>query len=331
MNERKVKVSISDVARRAQVSIATVSRVINKIPTVNEKNLGRVEEAIAELNYKPNAVAQRLARGVNDTIGLVMPGYPGIFYSFYAIELIRGIGHACESLRLDLVFHLANDYNPTNVGGIVFADIIENREQVELAIKDEIPCVVINNIAKDLDINYIGIDNIKGGYIATNYLISMGHKKIATVTGALQTQSGIHRVEGFKQSLEENGIPVINEYIFEGDYSRRSARIAAVQFLSLQDPPTAIFAASDDMALEIISVIMEKGKRVPEDISIIGFDDNPIGLYGPVALTTVKQPLFKMAEDAVYSLNEIISRKEQSSINMILAPELVLRDSCWRL
>ncbi len=327
----KKKLSIEDVARRAKVSITTVSRVINNVSTVSKKNRAKVEEAVAHLKFKPNVSAQRLARGYNNSVGLVMPGYPGVFYSFYAIELIRGVGHACETKKLDMVFHITNGTNPintNNVGGIIFADIIENRKQVESAIAMGTPCLIINNMVNDLDVNYIAVDNKLGGKIAADYLTSLGHKKIATVTGNLNTQAGAHRFEGFKKLLEDKNIDLPEEYVHKGDYSRRCARQAGEAFLELKDPPTAIFAASDDMALEIIALIMEKGLKVPEDISVIGFDDNPACLFGPVALTTIKQPLFKMAEDSVQLLSTIMAGKGKIKKRTILDPELVIRESC---
>jgi len=316
----KKKLNIEDVARRAKVSITTVSRVINNVPTVSTKNQAKVEEAIAHLNFKPNVSAQRLARGYNNSIGLVMPGYPGVFYSFYAVELIRGVGHACETKRLDMVFHITNGTNPintSNVGGVIFADVIENRKQVESAIAMGTPCLIINNKVDDLDVSYIAVDNKLGGKIAGDYLTSLGHKRVATITGNLNTQAGAHRFEGFKKFLEDKNIDLPEEYVCKGDYSRRCARQAGEAFLKLKVPPTAIFAASDEMALEIITVIMEKGLKVPEDISVIGFDDNPACLFGSVALTTVKQPLFKMAEDSVYLLNSIIAEKRKTKERIV--------------
>ena len=325
------RVSIEDVARRAKVSITTVSRVINNVPTVSKKNQARVEEAIAALKFKPDISAQRLARGQNNAVGLVMPGYPGIFHSFYAIELMRGVGHACETLRLDLVFHITNGFNPLNsnsVGGIIFADIIENRKQVEAALESGTPCMVVNNIVDDLDVNYIGIDNVAGGEVACDYLASLGHTRIATVTGNLQTQAGAHRLEGFKKAMNKKKIPVRDEYIVEGDYSRRSARMAMEKFMALKERPTAIFAASDDMALELVAVALERGLQVPKDLSVIGFDDNPAAIYGPVALTTIKQPLFQMAEEAVKYLHSIVTGKKLTKVKNVLEPQLVVRDSC---
>ncbi len=332
MSEKR-KASIDDVARRAKVSITTVSRVINKVSTVSKKNKIKVEEAIGVLKYKPDISAQRLARGSNNAVGLVMPGYPGIFYSFYAIEIIRGVGHACEILKQDLVFHItsgSNDLNTNSVGGVIFADIIENRKQVQAALEAGMPCMVINNMAGDLGANYIAVDNVAGGVMAADYLASLGHRRIATITGNLQTQAGQHRLEGFRNLLAQRKIALPPEYVIEGDYSRRSARMAMEKLLALKDRPTAIFAASDDMALEVITVAMEKGLKIPQDLSVLGFDDNPSAIFGSVALTTIKQPLFSMAEQAVKSLNALIAGKKKSPIQIILVPELIVRDSCAR-
>ncbi|MBI5416104.1 MAG: LacI family DNA-binding transcriptional regulator [Candidatus Omnitrophica bacterium] len=327
----KNKPSINDVARRAKVSITTVSRVINNASTVSARNRASVEEAVAFYKFKPNVSAQRLARGMNNSIGLVMPGYPGIFHSFYAIELIRGVGHACEVLHMDLVFHITNGFNPintNNVGGVIFADVIENRRQVEAALASGAPCVIINNKADDLDVGYIAVDNVLGAEIAADYLVSLGHKKIATITGNLNTQAGAYRLKGFEHLLGKKNIPLPQEYVYQGDYSRRCARFAAEQFLKLKEPPTAIFAASDDMALEVMAVFLEKGFQVPGDISVVGFDDNPACLFGPVALTTVKQPLFQMAEAAVRYLHVLITGKGTVRKKTVLSPELIVRESC---
>jgi LacI family transcriptional regulator len=325
------KISIKDVARRAKVSITTVSRVINKFPTVNKKNVQRVEEAVAALKYRPNISAQRLASGSNNTIGLVMPGYPGIFHSFFAVELIRGVGHACETLHLDMVFHITDGNAPLNLnylGGIVFADIIENRKQVQDALEDNIQCMVINNVVQDMDVSYIGVNNLKGGKIVAEYLVGMGHTRIATITGNLKTQAGFDRFDGFMKGIDEAKLELPKEYVYRGDWSRRSARQAAEFFFSMENRPTAIFAQSDDMALEVIAVAFEMGIRVPEDISVVGFDDNPQAIYGPVGLTTVRQPIFEMAERGVRMLHEMITGKREGRYRSMLDPELVIRDSC---
>lgn len=318
-------------AREAGVSITTVSRVINKAATVREANRKRVEEAIRRLRFSPSPYAQALAGGKTNTIALVIPRYEGIFYSFYALELIRGIGTLCDALRLNLLLYLTEGRDALNgklVSGIIFADVIGNRSQLESAIKEKIPAVVINNFTEDLPVGCIAVDNIRGAKEAVNYLIGLRHKKIAHIAGDMITQAARFRLEGYKQALYENGIKENPDYIIKTDYSRGGARSAAEKLLALNtDAPTAIFVASDSMALEAVTVIKEKGKRVPEDISIIGFDDNPSGLYGPVALTTVRQPLIKMGEEAVKELNNLIKGKKEIT-KVLLPTELIVRDSC---
>jgi len=325
------KVRIEDVAKAAGVSITTVSRVINKVPTVSKSNRTRVEEAIRRLKFQPNLSAQRLAKGKNFTVGLVIPRYENIFRSFYGIELIRGIGSACDGLKLDLLLHITNGHSTINlsaVGGVIFADIIANKEQLKEVLSKNIPCIVINNRVDDLPVSYIAIDNFKGAKNATSHLLNLGHKRIATITGELATQAGKQRLEGYKAALKEKKIHVKDEYILKGDYSPRSAREAAEKILSFKPCPSAIFVASDDMAEEAISLIIEKGLKVPEHISIIGFDDSPSALYGPVTLTTIKQPLFKMCQEAVNELNLIMTGKKKSPIKRTLPTELIIRESC---
>ena len=328
---KQKKTGIQEVADLAGVSITTVSRVINKIFSVSEANRKRVEEVIRRLKFVPSPAAQALARGVtHNTISLVIPRYEGIFYSFYALELIRGIGTLCDALKLDLLLHLTDGRDALSckaVSGIIFADIIGNRQQLEWALNERIPTVVINNFVEDLKVSCIAVDNLKGSKDAVNYLISLGHKKIAHIAGDTITQSAALRLEGYKDALIENKIKENPEYIIKTDYSRGEARQAAEKLLLLKDAPTAIFIASDSMALEVIAVIMEKGKKVPEDISVVGFDDNPSSLYGAVAITTVRQPLIKMAEEGVKELNSLINGKKELAM-VKLPAELVIRDSC---
>jgi LacI family transcriptional regulator len=323
-------VSIEDVARLAGVSITTVSRVINKFPSVKERNKVMVMDAIKQLKFTPSIFAQRLATGKSNVIALVIPRYEGVFYSFYALELIRGIGTLCEIMKLDLLLHLTDSRSPLNVrgaGGIIFADIISNRSQLEEALSQGIPSVVINNYVDDLDVSCIAVDNARGAEEAVSYLINLGHKKIAHITGDVITQAAAQRLEGYKKALKKNNIALRQDYILNTDYSRGAARAAAEKVFKLSDPPSAVFIASDSMALEAMNVASELGKRIPQDISIVGFDDNPSGLYGPVSLTTVRQPLIKMAEESVKELNRLVTDKKAKVKKLVLPTELVVRES----
>ena len=330
-------ISIVDVAKASGVSIATVSRVINKIGTVKESNRIGVNNAIKDLKFQPSIFAQRLATGKSNVVALVIPRYEGVFYSFYALEIIRGIGTMCEALKLDLLLHLTDARTPLSlrgVGGIIFSDIIGNRVQLEDSLAKGIPSVVINYYVDDLDVSCIAIDNAGGAENAVNYLIESGHKKIAHITGDVMTQAAAKRLEGYKRALEKNNIKLRNDYIFETDYSRGQARSAAERLIKLTDPASAVFVASDAMALEVMAVARELGKNIPDDLSIVGFDDNPSGLYGPVGLTTVRQPLIRMAEESVKELNRLIALKSATNRGgnapkkILLPAELVIRESC---
>jgi LacI family transcriptional regulator len=324
-------ISIVDVARASGVSITTVSRVINKIGSVKEASRAKVMQAVKELKFQPSVFAQRLATGKSNVVALVIPRYEGVFYSFYALELIRGVGTMCEALKLDLLLHLTDARTPLSlrgVGGVIFSDIIGNRAQLEDSLAKGMPSVVINYYVDDLDVSCIAIDNAGGAENAVNYLVGLGHKKIAHITGDILTQAAAKRLEGYKRALQKNSIPVRQEYIFETDYSRGAARSAAEKLIKAADPATAVFVASDAMALEVMAVARELGKHIPNDLSIVGFDDNPSGLYGPVGLTTVRQPLIRMAEESVKELNRLIGLKEKKTKKILLPAELIIRESC---
>jgi LacI family transcriptional regulator len=324
-------VSIVDVARTSGVSIATVSRVINKVGTVKEANRIKVTNTIKDLKFQPSVFAQRLATGKSNVVALVIPRYEGVFYSFYALELIRGIGTMCEALKLDLLLHLTDARTPLSlrgVGGIIFSDIIGNRAQLEDSLARGIPSIVINYYVDDLDVSCIAIDNAAGAESAVNYLIELGHRKIAHITGDIMTQAAAKRLDGYKRALQRHDIKIRKDYIFETDYSRGQARSAAEKLIKSTDPASAVFVASDAMALEVMAVARELGKDIPNDLSIVGFDDNPSGLYGPVGLTTVRQPLIRMAEESVKELNRLILSKKNAPKKILLRAELVIRESC---
>ncbi len=335
----KVSVNIFDVARYAGVSPATVSRVLNNHPNVKEETRKKVQAAIKELKYHPNISAQRLAGGKSRTIAVVIPHYEGLFYSYYAVEILRGVGMVCDALGLDLLLYVATRQRPDlpiAAGGVIFADVLTQYECLKNTVERGIPTVVINNVVDDIPVDCFAIDNRGGAKEAVEYLISLGHTKIAHITGDLRTQSASDRLMGYKEALLKAGIEIRPDYIQEGDFSRLSARIAAEKLIKLSDRPTAIFVASDEMAVEVLFTLREHGINVPRDISIVGFDDNPVAVQAPVALTTVKQPLLEMAREAVEELHRIIENRKGRHIYMshvsphriYLHTELVIRNSC---
>lgn len=325
------KSNIAEVASAAGVSTTTVSRVLNDISTVSEDNRQRVLQAIRKLNYRPNPSAQRLAGGRANTIGLIIPRFEGIFHSYYALQVIRGIGMEAERLRCDLLLHITDGksfVNPSAVDGVIFMDITGCEELLDRVINERMKAVVVNYYLHELPMSCVAIDNKTAAERVVDYLARLGHREIATITGDLKVQAGLDRFDGFVKALKDRQLPVKDAYIKFADFGLPSARAATEALLKLKDRPTAIFVASDDMALEAINVALAHRVRVPEELSIVGFDDNPAAAHGRVPLTTVRQPLADMGRRALEVLAQEMRGKKNSPTKLLLPTELVERQSC---
>lgn len=328
--------SIDDVAREAHVSIATVSRVINNFGSVKDANRVNVLEAVSKLNYKPNISASRLASNKVDSIGLIWPFYDDMFGSYFFTELMKGVRDAVfPEHREMLLLYPANEspdefyrriLNKTYIGGLMLE--LGAQEINPVLRKSDIPYIVINAYHGDPEINCISVSNRRGAYEAVEYLIKFGHKKIATIHGSLNIQPGADRLEGYKAALKDHGLPVNEELILDGNFYRKIAYEKMLKLLELDELPTAVFIASDEMALGAVKAIREKGLEIPKDISIIGFDDNPICTELFPQITTVRQPISEMGRLAAELMIKLIGGKEKNGIKKSLDTELVIRDSC---
>jgi DNA-binding LacI/PurR family transcriptional regulator len=322
-------ITIKDVARKAGVSIATVSRFLNNPTSLREENRLKVEKVVKELNYFPLSIAQRLAGGKLNIFGLVIPGYEGIFYSFYALEILRGVASALNAEKIDLHLHIfegRDTFKASLVDGVIFADIIGNEKQFKRLIKEKLPLVVINRAIDYLDVSYVAVDNFKGAYEATDFLVSHGHKRVAHLAGDLRVQCARQRLEGYRSCLAEKSIDIREEYIKTTNFSRHQAREKLDEIFSLKDVPTAIFCCSDEVAYEVLTYAEEKNISVPKQLSVVGFDDNPLIYRRHLMLTTVRQPLSKMTSLGVKILQDII-KKKISPQKVILPTELIIRDT----
>ena len=325
------KISIEDVAHDAGVSMATVSRVLNGVGTVTEANRRKVLEVIRKLKYRPNASAQRLAAGRTNTIGLLIPRFEGIFQSYYAVEVIKGIGMAAEKVACDLLLHITDgrsSVNPSAVDGMLFMDIDGNSELVDQAFQEGMPCVVLNHYMEDLPVSCVAIDNRGSAKRVVEYLTGIGHREIGTITGDLNTQAGLDRLDGFVQAMKAKDLPIKDGYIQYAHFKPDIARHCTEALLQMKDRPTALFVASDEMAVETISVALAKGVRVPEELSVVGFDDNPIAKHSRVALTTVRQPLGEMGRISMEILMEQVRSRSKTPVKRLLSTELIERQSC---
>ena len=322
------RITIKDVAKRAGVSIATVSRFINNI-SLKKTNQIKVERAVKELKFKPSIYARRLAGGKLDSYGLIIPGYEGVFYSFYALEIIREVAAALNRKSIDLHLHVSwnkDSFKNSLVDGVIMADIVGNEKQFKRLIREEVPLVVLNRKVKEKNVSYVAINNFKGAFEATEFLINHGHSCIAHLAGDLRVQCAKERLDGYKSSLEKNKIKIKNNYIKNTNFSRKEARIKLEELFTEKVRPTAIFCCSDEVAGEVLNFAEEKNISIPKELSLIGFDDNPHCINGNLMLTTVRQPIQEMTRIAVDILRDIISGK-QAIKQVVIETEMVIRDT----
>ncbi|HQP10433.1 MAG TPA: substrate-binding domain-containing protein [Candidatus Omnitrophota bacterium] len=271
------------------------------------------------------------------TFVLVIPRFEDIFHSYYAGEIVRGVSLSASRLNADFLIHIVDRTNHQGwldstlmdinyIDGIIFADIDNDISVVKKAIQRGMPCMVLNNIL-DEPMNYIAVDNHAAARNVVDHLIKLGHTQIATVAGDISTQAGLRRLDGYHEALQAKNIQVPRTYVTFGEFLRTPARAAAKKLLKLKERPTAVFAASDVMALEVLDEAREMGIRVPDDLSVIGFDDNPLSTTGSVKLTTVSQPLMEMGRLGAENLYLISRGKVKLPLKMVLPTKLVKRQS----
>ncbi|HSM26435.1 MAG TPA: LacI family DNA-binding transcriptional regulator [Anaerolineaceae bacterium] len=334
MNKRVKKVTIVDVAADAGVSFGTVSRVINNDVHVKDETRQRVLDTMSRLNFVANRQARSLAGGKTNTIGLLVPdlgtGYIG--------EIIRGIDSVLGESYFDLMLYTThrkatkevsyvNKLIQGMVDGLLLVLPRNPIDYVEFLSSQNFPFVLIDHQGTGEDCPAIGSTNWQGAYQATNYLVQLGHKRIGFITGWLDLGCAVDRLEGFKAALKNNRIPLINELMYEGTFAQLDGYVGANKFLGLKKPPTAIFASNDVMAMAAMDAAREKGLRVPEDISIIGFDDIPQASLVRPSLTTIRQPLEQMGRTAAQVLLDILRNPINSYKRIELPTELIIRDS----
>jgi DNA-binding LacI/PurR family transcriptional regulator len=334
----KNKVTIDDVAKVAGVSITTVSRVINAVPTVEKENRRRVLEAIKKLKFKPNLSAQVLAGAKPRTFALVVPRFQDMFTSFYVSEVLKGVSEETAQLDLDLLLHTTREkkedshiFNRGLVAGILFLDRVGNEARIAQAQEEGIGYCLMNYYEPAGEENCVAVDNRVAAYSAVEYLLKLGHQRIATICGDLYVQSAKERFAGYQEALEKNSVALRQEYIAQANWQKEAAEKAMENFLKLSVPPSAVFCASDEMALSAMEVVLKKGLKIPEDISFVGFDDIPLAAYAKTPLTTLRQPLAELGAQAVAVLNRVAFSVSPKPEKRLLKASLVERSSCKRI
>ncbi len=327
----KETVTIDDIAQMAGVSISTVSRVLGGTAKVSEAKRTAVMEAVTSLNYRPNVFARGLASGQSMAIGVLTQNFGSPFYDAVLQGVVRGLyGSGYFPIFADgqwqpeieqeaIVAMMQRQIDGLIVlGGHITADVL-NR------LAGQIPLIVAGRRLPDLEDQCLYIDNVRAAYMATQYLIQLGHRRIAHISGRLDHPDAADRKQGYSMALQEAGLEPNPDLVVEGNFRRQSGVLAVEMLLSRGLPFTAIFAANDQMAYGTRLGLYRRGIRVPEDLSLIGFDDEPAAAFMIPPLTTIRQPGVELGLAAAAI---ILSRLkgEPASIPELKA-ELVIRES----
>jgi LacI family transcriptional regulator len=323
-----------DVAERAGVSATTVSHVINGTRPVSDELRARVLAAIDELGYQPNLLARSLRRGETHTIGMIVPDSANPFFA----EVARGVEDAsfadsysvivCNSdgdLEKELLY--TNVLAEKQVDGIIFVAAGVSTEHIRDLQARRMPLVVVDRDIPDVAVDSVLTDNVRGGWLATHHLLELGHRRIGCIAGPSDVTPSADRITGYLRALREAGIPVDGALIVKGDFQYESGYHAARQLLAMDDPPTAVFGCNDLMAVGAISAAVEMGRRVPADLSVVGFDDVRLASFANPALTTVAQPKYEMGVVAATMLLERIHDLGIPPRRRVLDTKLLIRQS----
>lgn len=332
--------TLEEVARLAGVSRSTVSRVINNRPNVRPETRERVQQAVCQSGYRPHPVARSLVTKCTQIIGMVIPeAVTTLFIDPFFPLLLRGATETCNAHHYHLLLSLFNDpagreemyqrvLRHGYLDGVLVASTSLDDPLILDLLRDQIPFVSVGRHPNQ-QVHYVDADNVTGARMAVEHLIRLGHRRIASITGRLDTLHGQDRLEGYRQALQAHRIQVDESLIVEGDFTENSGVVGMQRLLPAS--PDAVFAASDVMAIGALKALRQAGWQVPHDVALIGFDDIPAASVIEPALTTVRQPIERMgsmAVDLLVSVLENSSEEEAPAHRIILPTELVVRASC---
>lgn len=332
------KPTLKEVAKEAGLSVGLVSRVLNGYGGFSDESRIKVQEAVKKLDYRPNTIARALKSKHTKAIGVLISNIVSVFWP----TVVRAIEDVASKSGYHLV--LCNtDEDPAkeqeylttlyerNVDGLIVSPSPKIHSYLKKMVNGGMSLVLIDRSVHGLNVPTITVDNEIGAYKAVTYLISQGHKRIGIITGLKGIMTMEHRFAGYKKALEENRIPLDENLIQEGDFRRDKAYDAVGKLLDQKEHPTALFVSNETMSLGALLALKERGVKIPEQLSIIGFGDPD---WAPIAnppFSTVRQPTYAMGTLACENLLREIMAAERGKIpaeNICMKPELVIRKSC---
>ncbi|WP_238918975.1 LacI family DNA-binding transcriptional regulator [Clostridium sp. YIM B02555] len=331
--------TISDIAKRAKVSPATVSRVLNSSGYVKEDTKQRILTAIKEMNYTPSAIARSLSKSETNTIGIIVPDITNTYFG----EIIKGVSEIAEKSNLNIILFNTDNYlekeirainllKEQRIKGIImtpgFGEEKFNETYLKTITSLNVPIILVSADIKFTQLNGVFVDNIKGGYDATNLLIKEGHNKIGIMTGLLSSEPTTDMLEGYKKALFDNNIKLNKNYIYHGEFKLEKAYELTKKMLCEDDPPTALFVCSNMMTMGVIKALKEEHKDIPKDLAIVGF--NKIDLLDIVGIniTYMEDSPLELGRAAMEMLSQIFSDAEMTDVRrMIISPQIIIRGS----
>lgn len=323
-------ITIYDVAREANVSMATVSRVVNGNPNVKPATRKKVADVINRLGYRPNAVARGLASKKTTTVGVIIPDISSIFFA----ELARGIEDIASMYKYNIIlsssdenidkeFHLLNTMLGKQVDGIVFMSGDITDELVKEFKNSPVPIVLAGSVEESGQVPSVNIDYEAAAFDAVMSFAKNGHKQIGYVSGNLSAPINEKKLTGYKRGLKEAGLPFDESYVVEGDYTYDSGIESFDKFLEAKERPTAIIVGADEMALGIVHAAQDKGFNVPEDFEVISFDNTRLTLMVRPQITTVVQPLYDIGAVSMRLLTKLMNKEMVEGQEKVILPHRI--------
>ena len=330
-------ITIQDVAKTAGVSVSTVSRVLNGKEDVAQETIERVKAVVQELGYASSLAARGMRSHRTNVIGLIIPDIA----SPYCQEIMRGVNRVIAQLDKDLIIYTSGGGKKENValhersyvallnGGTADGVIVVTPTATSFS--SHAPVVILDPNNESPDVPSVISTNREGAFSAMNYLTGLGHRRIGHIAGRMELVSSIQRLQGYKDGLAAAGIPYDETLVEIGDYLEDKAAECARKLLALQDRPTAIFAANDMSALGVYRAAKEAGLRIPEDLSVVGFDNMRDSAFSLPALTTVNQFLEEMGAVATDMIERLVNNEKLQCKLHVVQTQLVIRESCSSL
>jgi len=329
--------TIKEVASKANVSIATVSRALNDGSKVRPSTKESILIIAEKLNYKPNIIARNLVKKNTSIIGLVLPEIQGDFFT----DIIKGVDEVAYSSKYHIIVASSHSERPvveslmnfmgrSMVDGVIIMSPLINDRIKEIIKKSDTPLVIIDCVSPIENVDTVNIDNFQGAYAITEYLIkNLGYKKVAHVEGPANNNDAIQRKAGYIEALYKNNIPIKQEWIVPGGFTSDGGRLACSRLLSLIEKPEVIFAGNDMMAAGCYKAIDSLGFKVPDDIGVAGFDDIFLSEFLTPRLTTVHIPIIEIGKSAARLLiNKIKNGKDHKPKHLKVSTGIIVGESC---